>query len=112
MFLSNVRFNDSDVMVANKNNIAVDIKSCIKYQCHRDCSHQRCNVCYPCVGQENRYQMREAVRENMYAQNNFRRLFPTEIYYNDEKLISRMTKNNQISINWFREKCEYDQRWC
>jgi hypothetical protein len=64
----------------------------------------------PCVKPENRYQMREAYREHYY-EGNFRRLFPTK-GYDDEKLYKSITKNNQISLDWFKAKCLEDDKWC
>ncbi|KAL7052544.1 hypothetical protein ACKWTF_004904 [Chironomus riparius] len=105
------RFNDLDVMIANRKNIAVDIKSCLKYECHRSCEHKNCRLCMPCVNENDRYQMREAFREHLY-EGNFRRLFPAKEYYNDTKFYESITTKNQISLDWFKAKCLEDDRWC
>jgi hypothetical protein len=57
------------------------------------------------------YQLNEAFREHQNAAN-FKRVFPTENHFNDEKLIEKMTKNNQIQMRWFKGKCDDDERWC
>ena len=97
-------------MIANRKNLAVNIESCLKYDCHRSCSHTGCRLCSPCISAENRYQMREAFREHSY-EGNFRRLFPAKEYYNDTKFYKSITKKNQISFNWFKAKC-LDDKWC
>ncbi|KAG5677462.1 hypothetical protein PVAND_007220 [Polypedilum vanderplanki] len=105
------RFNNSDIIVANRKNIAVGLESCLKNDCYRKCSLNECKICLPCVDDFNRYQMREAFREFSYM-NNFRRLFPTKLHYYDQNLIESMTENNQISINWYRAQCENNEKWC
>jgi len=98
-------------MVANKKNIAVDIQSCLKYECHRSCEHAKCKLCLPCINEENIFQMREAFREHLYKKN-FRRLFPAEIFYFDDEIVEKMTEKNQIALKWFEAKCWEDDRWC
>lgn len=98
-------------MIANKKNIAVDILSCLKYECHRSCEHKRCKLCLPCINEENIFQMREAFREYSY-EGNFRRLFPSKKFYFDEKFLSNLTQKNQISLKWFEAKCLENESWC
>ncbi|XP_070501647.1 probable tubulin polyglutamylase ttll-15 [Chironomus tepperi] len=105
------RFNDSDVMVANRKNIAVDVESCLKDECYKSCEHPSCKLCSPCVKAENRYQMREAFREHLY-EGNLRRLFPSKIFYEDKELYDTLTENNQFSVDWYRAKCLEDEKWC
>lgn len=105
------RFNEDDIMIANKKNIAVNIKSCLKYECHKSCEHKNCRLCLPCLSPKNHYEIREAFREHLY-EGNFRRLFPAKNYYNDEKFYKSITKNNQISLDWFKAKCLEDDKWC
>jgi hypothetical protein len=57
------------------------------------------------------YQLSEAFREHQNTAN-FKRVFPLENHFNDEELIAKMTKNNQIQMRWFKGKCEEDRRWC
>ncbi|XP_070501440.1 probable tubulin polyglutamylase ttll-15 [Chironomus tepperi] len=105
------RFNDSDVMIANKKNLAVDIHSCLKFNCHRSCEHINCKLCLPCINEENIFQMREAFREHLY-QGNFRRLYPAKKFYFDEKFLSKLTEKNKFSLKWFEGKCLEDENWC
>ncbi|KAG5680163.1 hypothetical protein PVAND_009688 [Polypedilum vanderplanki] len=105
------RFNKSDIVIANHKNIAVELETCLANECHRNCSLNKCQICLPCVDDYNRYHMREAFREHSYT-NNFRQLFPTKLQYDDDELIKSMTKNNQISIKWFKAQCKNDEKWC
>ncbi|KAL7013776.1 hypothetical protein ACKWTF_015571 [Chironomus riparius] len=105
------RFNDSDVMIANRKNIAVNIESCLKYECHRSCESKKCKLCLPCIDEENIFQMREAFREHSY-EGNFRRIFPAEHFFFDDEFLSTMTEKNQFSLKWFEAKCLEDDRWC
>ena len=105
------RFNDSDIMIANRKNLAVDIDTCLKYECLKSCAHLNCKLCSPCVSEENRYQMREAFRERSY-EGNFVRLFPTENFYNDKELYESLTENNKFSVDWYKAKCMENEKWC
>jgi hypothetical protein len=68
-------------------------------------------ICPPCIDDENLYQIREAFREHQH-EGNFLRVFPAEEYYDDEEFIESLTLKNQISINWFKGKCETNFKWC
>lgn len=70
-----------------------------------------CALCQPCMTPEINYQFSESFREHQNSAN-FRRVFPSKNHFNDEKLIKKMTKNNQIQTRWFKGKCEDDERWC
>lgn len=98
-------------MIANKKNLAVDVESCLKHECHKSCECTHCKLCSPCVMAENRYQMREAFREHFY-EGNFRRLFPSKNSYKDKKLYDSLTENNQLSVNWYKAKCLENEKWC
>ena len=87
------------------------INKCLKYECDKNCSDSKCRICTPCVSPLNHFQMREAFREHTF-ETNFRRLFPKAEYYDDKQLFSKMTENNQISIEWFKAKCLDDEAWC
>jgi hypothetical protein len=60
---------------------------------------------------DDRYQMKEAFREHQHGAN-FKRVFPSPIYFNNETFVRRMTRNNRVSLKWFRGKCEDDKKWC
>lgn len=104
------RFDSSDILVSNKKNIATGLENCLKYDCAQNCNRTRCEICAPCTSQSDRFQMREALREHQHSAN-FKRLFPSQRYYLDDYLRS-VSKNNQISMKWFHEKCKNDPRWC
>jgi hypothetical protein len=57
------------------------------------------------------YHLSEAFRENQNSAN-FKRVFPLKDHFGDEKLINKMTKNNQDQMRWFKGKCKEDKRWC
>ena len=105
------RFDSTDIIVTNKKNIASDIKSCLKFDCKNDCERTDCAFCAPCMSPEDSYQMREAFREFQHGAN-FKRVFPTQNYFNNDTFVRKMTRNNRVSLKWYRGKCADDDKWC
>lgn len=97
-------------MISNLRNIAVDIQKCVGHDCENNCSHPDCQLCTPCVDNENLNNMHRAYREHI-RRGGFKRLFPAEGYFDDD-FIKSLSYNNQISLKWFKSKCESNNEWC
>ena len=97
-------------MVSNSKNIAVDAKTCVELDCHLNCQKKECQLCLPCVGDENLKNMHRAHREHA-KRGGFVRLFPSMKHF-DYSSITDMTKNNQISVKWFEAKCRQNEDFC
>lgn len=97
--------------MANKRNLATNLKVCEKNDCINNCSNEKCLVCPTCIDDYNKYQIREAFREHQH-EGNFLRVFPANRYYENNELIESLTLNNKISVNWFKRKCETNKKWC
>lgn len=87
------------------------MSECLQNDCQNNCNKIICEICQPCMKSEILYQLSETFREHQNSAN-FKRVFPLKNHFNDEKLIEKMTKNNQIQMRWFKAKCEEDERWC
>jgi hypothetical protein len=97
-------------MISNVGNVAVDLGKCFKNGCDKNCLKKDCELCVPCVGYKDLSNLHEAHREHS-RRGGFKRVFPTKPHF-DEKFISRLTKDNIISVKWFEAKCREDFEWC
>ncbi|CRK87998.1 CLUMA_CG001784, isoform A [Clunio marinus] len=97
-------------MVVAKKNIAVDPKTCADNNCDSNCNLKVCELCTPCLSQDNYDELRRAFIEHL-RKGDYKRIFPSDVYYNDEYL-NKMTPRNQLSMKWFHEKCKAYPEWC
>lgn len=105
------RYNStSDAMFSTLKNIGVKPGVCVDHDCDRNCNLPECELCSPCLAQADLDAMRRAYRENT-RRGGFKRLFPSKTYYDDD-FISTVSPRNQISLKWFKEKCQEANEWC
>lgn len=102
---------EEDPIFSNLANIAVDPETCFYHRCDEDCYNVECQACSSCIGKDDADNMHRAYQEHN-RQDGFKRLFPSESYYYNDALISRMTSRNQVSVKWFEAKCREDEDWC
>ena len=97
-------------MLSNSKNIAVNPENCVDNDCVRNCGKPECNICLTCIDSESVSEFHRAFREHKRI-GGFKRIFPSRDHFNEE-FINRLTRNNQISVKWFKEKCQENNEWC
>lgn len=97
-------------MVSNSKNIAVYPNACLKNNCYQNCVKKICELCTTCAGEENLQNIHRAFREHA-RRGEFKRIFPTERYFDDE-FMSKLSPKNQLAAKWFHAKCQQKKDWC
>lgn len=97
-------------MVSNSKNIAVLPTNCVKNNCAENCEKDVCKLCLTCAGEENVQSMHAALHEHS-RRGSFKRIFPSSKHF-DADFVKAMTKKNQVSVKWFKEKCHEKEEWC
>lgn len=101
---------ESQEMLSNSKNIAVNPMKCVQLDCKENCENQECQLCLTCLNNENQKQLHTAYKEQT-RRGGFKRIFPLQKYFVEAE-ITNFTENNQISIRWFEAKCLEDYQWC
>lgn len=100
----------TEEMLSNSKNVAVNPSTCVDNNCFENCNKHECELCTPCVSEENLQNMFRAYREHV-RRGDFKRIFPSQNHFDDD-FTERLSVNNKISVEWFKAKCENNREWC
>lgn len=95
-------------MLSNLKNIVVNATFCVE-NCGKSCSDLNCELCVPCLSDENQQNLHRAYREHG-NRGGFKRIFPAQKQFNEGSI--ETTANNRVSLKWFEAKCHEDPEWC
>lgn len=95
-------------MHSGDKDIAVDAETCAN--CMDSCNVTSCQICLPCMSPATIRSFHQAYREHQ-RRGEFRRIFPTSSY-RQEEMLKQFTEKNRLSVEWFDAKCGNDADWC
>lgn len=96
-------------MISTDKNIVVNAEICSKVPCAESCAPNICQLCLPCLNQDDINSLHSAYREHM-RKGDTKRIFPqTNI---NEEAITKLSPKNQMLTRWYQSKCKLDSMWC
>lgn len=87
---------------------------CSSHECHMNCSKQDCQICYFCLTNSDKLQLKRAIYEHK-SKWNFKRLLPSTQQEDFALQLNNLqldTEQNLIHVQWFKGKCYSDQSYC
>lgn len=97
-------------MLSASKDIAVNPEACLARNCHASCDDPGCQLCMPCLSKPVIKALHSSYRENQ-RKGEMLRLFPNGNYFKPE-LIKQFSAITQLSVKWFKEKCDIDKHYC
>lgn len=106
-------------MVSSNKNIAVNAQVCGQIPCIESCAPLICQLCRPCLSDDDIQDLHEAYREHI-RKGDTKRIYPKPILQladlntSNGKMenIDLLSPKNKMMIQWFAEKCKLDTTWC
>lgn len=98
-------------MLSASKNIMVNADACTTVPCTQSCADVQCQLCLPCLSDEDLQDLHDSYAEHM-RKGDQKRLFPNTADDVETIRASNMTRKNQLLSTWFRLKCEEDSTWC
>lgn len=107
--------NDVEAMLSSDKNIMVNGAICSQLPCSESCSPVECQLCKPCLTQNEISELHRAYREHV-NKGDTKRIFPVPINDPkasiDTKFFRQLSSSNQLITKWFHQKCINDRSWC
>lgn len=99
-------------MTSSPQTIAVNIDVCTQH-CIESCESPTCDLCLPCIQDENLIQtLHQSYREHQ-RRGEFLRVFPSNNFKKGSSVFeNEMTKNSKFLSLWYEGKCQIDSEWC
>lgn len=94
-------------MVSADKNIAVDPEICSQVPCVESCAPLACQLCLPCLSDDDLADLYAAYREH-FLKGDAKRLFPDSTI----DVTNIVSPKNQLHSRWFTSKCKTDNSWC
>lgn len=94
-------------MLSAPKNLAVKPEVCLSLNCSTSCDNTECELCLPCapIGA-----FHAAYREHQ-RRGEMLRIFPTGNYL-QPKLMKQLSNLTQVSLKWFKAKCDVNSDYC
>lgn len=111
----NFKFKNPEIemMVSNPNGMTIFPQKCLN-ECAGCKNFEFCNLCWHCMDRNSKYDLMLAYNEQMNI-GDFKRIFPPEKEFLDEageEFWSKLTKENEKHVKWYREMCKKNKRFC
>jgi hypothetical protein len=111
---SNFKFRDGDfeLMAAHPNGMSVKPEICVN-ECSK-CEEEKCEICWHCLDNNEKYDRILAYREQINI-GDFKRLFPPEKDFLDEaeeEFWDKLNEENEKHVKWYREMCKKNKKFC
>lgn len=107
---------DTELMLSTDKNIMVNADTCGQLPCSESCAPIECQLCKPCLTNQDIAMLHLAYREHV-NRGDTKRIFPpsttnfTKFHY-DEDYYKNLNPRNRLMVQWFRGKCLTDASWC
>lgn len=100
-------------MISADKNIVVYAEQCSQPACLESCMPIQCELCLPCLTNDDRNILHDAYREHT-RKGNTKRIFPPPIINKklDENYLKNLSQKNQMIMKWFYGKCLMESSWC
>lgn len=101
-------------MLSSDKNIVVYAEECASDECSTSCESLKCQLCRPCLSNEDINNIHAAYREHI-NRGDTKRIFPKSIDRSkpiDDKELDDLSEENKKMTKWFIGKCLMDRSWC
>ena len=105
------RSRETEIMVSNDKNIAVNAQVCSSQECMQSCDAEKCRICRPCLSQNDAIDLHKSYREHI-NRGDTKRIFPVPKKDKNLENFDELSRNNQFITSWFDEKCKIDESYC
>lgn len=90
----------------NEDDVKVELETCNSDPCDDDCTVEKCKLCWQCLDNNQRFDIKMAYGEQKRI-GKFKRLLPD---VNADTTFAR--DSNKYHQRWFKVMCEKDKRFC